>query len=122
LPDIFACGQDQAFYSCGIYPSATIICKGFCEMGLGYGDPNGLPPDMMGPLYLNEGSYYQILSPYEWNYLRPIKESCITLTVMESPFESQSRQLTKQEIAPLFEYFASSANRAKLMDMLEGTG
>jgi hypothetical protein len=128
LHKIHPCARKEAFYHPHPWPSAMMLCSGCYETGLGYGSPqvDGPPPPKFGPIYLNQWSVYQMLSPFEWHYVRPIKNPCITLMVTGSPYTQQAkkekpkhRSLTKQESTPILEFFQNSENRVKMLEVLD---
>ena len=126
LHKIHPCEPHEALYHPHPWPSAMIVCGGRYETGFGFGPPDGSPPPKIGPVYLNEWSAYQMLSPYEWHYVRPLKSPCLSLMVTGPPFDPDKkkqkldlRTLTKQEATPIFDFFRNADTRSKILDVLD---
>jgi hypothetical protein len=96
LHRIHACKREESLYHPHPWPSAMVLCDQGYETGLGYGDPNKSSPPLMGPFYLPAWSAYQMASPYEWHYVRPIHD-CYTIMITGEPFKLK---LPKREIPP----------------------
>ncbi|RDJ35387.1 MAG: hypothetical protein DWQ19_11265 [Crenarchaeota archaeon] len=137
LHKIYPCEKEEALFHPHPWPSAMVLCQGNYETVIGYGEPDATTkPRPMGPFYLSEGSVYQMLTPFEWHYVRPIKEPCITLMVAGPPYspamvtppynpnknKPELRPLTKQESQPIFDFFLDLKNRLKILEALDGMG
>lgn len=133
LHKIHPCEKHEVLYHPHPWPSAMLICSGQYETGLGYGDPFGEKPPIIGPFYLAQWSAYQMLNPNEWHYVRPIERSgwaiwpCYTIMITgklypeKGPKEPKPkmRELTEGEIEPIWEFFTSWANQDQMMAVLD---
>jgi hypothetical protein len=116
LHRIHPCERHEALYHPHPWPSAMVICDGVYEMGLGYGRPNDPPPPVMGPFYLPAWSAYQMLSPLEWHYVRPLGHDCMTIMITGVPFPKtetedkpprpKMRELTRPEKDCIYRFFS----------------
>jgi len=101
LHRIHACTAKEALYHPHPWPSAMVICDGGYEMGLGYGPDNGKKPPVIGPVYLNAPTGYQMLSPLEWHYVAP-KHDCMTIMITGTPFPKfDSEKPPRPKMRPL---------------------
>jgi len=110
----------EAFYHPHPWPSAMLICEGEYESYIGSEDVK------TGPIYLPQWSAYQMTDPKEWHSVSPIKNPCVTIMITGTPYGDNKakptkthRALTKQEFDPIFNYFASSENRVKMLGVLD---
>jgi hypothetical protein len=124
LHNIHPCSAKESLFHPHPWPSAMVLCDvakywepehGY-EMGLGFGDPAGPSPPIIGPIYLPHGSVYQMLRPDEWHYVAPINKSAMTIMVTGPKFDNapvgekkKLRELNDDERTSLEVYFRNAA-------------
>lgn len=67
------------------WPSAVRILSGCYEMGVGYGAGTEPPPEAAS-VVLFPGSYYEMVDPNGWHYVRPIQNPSISIMVTGEPW------------------------------------
>lgn len=105
----------HAFYHPHRHPSAILICKGSYEMGVGYGDPDGPPPPIFGPIMMRKGNAYQMTDPNNWHYIRTLVGPVYSIMVTGEPYQKdrvvnrpKPRPLTDEEANRIFDFFKTA--------------
>ena len=104
--------SEQAFYHPHRHPSAVLLCQGSYEMGVGYGEPDGVPPPIFGPITLRQWDAYQMIHPWNWHYIRTIEGPSYSIMVTGEPHQKnramtrpKPRELKEIEIWRIFNFF-----------------
>lgn len=104
--------SNKAFYHPHRHPTAILICKGSYEMGVGYGEPDGTPPPIFGPIVLKAWDYYQMAHPHNWHYIKTLKGPSYSIMVTGEPYEKnrvinrpKPRELTEKEQKRILKFF-----------------
>ncbi len=102
----------KSFYHPHRHPTAVLICAGAYEMGLGYGDPDGVPPPVVGPVLLGAWNVYSMAHPCHWHYVRSVEGPSFSVMVMGEPYQKgrvvkrdRPRALTGEESGRIFDFF-----------------
>ena len=111
------------------WPSAIMIVSGQYEQAIGYRSAkdacfeNSHPSKIVRSI-LRPGSMYEMLTPDEWHYVRPIGLPSYSIMLSGPPFskpdkkENQpvSRPLEKDEIQMMFDFFRDEFQMADYLD------
>lgn len=76
---------EKALFHPHPWPSAIKILSGTYEMGVGYGLDQEIPPEA-ATVYLTAGSYYEMIEPDGWHYVRPLREPSLSVMVTGLPW------------------------------------
>lgn len=97
---IHPCKRGEAFYHPHPWPSAVLVCDAGYETAFGYGDPNGPPPPKVGPVFFGSWTTYQMLTPFEWHYVRPLQLGT-SIMLTGAPFKVTKEQAPKPPMRQL---------------------
>jgi len=77
---------EKALFHPHPWPSAIKIVSGLYEMGIGYGVGKEDPPEV-ATVVLAAGSYYEMVEPNGWHYVRPLAEPSLSVMVTGLPWD-----------------------------------
>jgi hypothetical protein len=60
-------------------------------MGIGYSEHPNITPIISTRLILTAGSYYEMLSPFDWHYVRPIDEPSYSIMLSGKQFNPEAK-------------------------------
>jgi hypothetical protein len=86
---IHACDPGQALFHPHPWPSAVKIVAGGYEMAVGYGTGD-VPPPIAATLWLAPGTYYEMINPDGWHYVRVPKGTSLSIMLTGTPWSRPS--------------------------------
>ena len=95
------CSMEDALWHPHPWPSAIHVVDGDYEMGVGYGPGETLVKEVC-KLNLTGGSYYEMMDPDGWHYVRPVSELCKSIMITGKPWERWSPK-SEEKLGPLTE-------------------
>lgn len=111
LHKILPCEKEESLLHPHPWPSAMKVIQGTYQMGVGYSETN-IEPVIASTLILPENSYYEMIEPHAWHYVRPLGQASYSLMITGTPWHRNSpkstyplRELDEAEKEDLFSVF-----------------
>lgn len=93
LHQIFPCNKEDSLLHPHPWPSAMKVIQGTYEMGVGYSESEK-EPVIASTLILPINSYYEMIEPHAWHYVRPLQQASFSLMITGTPWERKSPKST----------------------------
>ncbi len=78
------------------WPSAVMLVSGSYDMGIAYGHPDPFSPGAVPPeaarMYLSPGSRYEMLNPWGWHWVKPLRRPVLSVMVTGTPWPNTGKQ------------------------------
>jgi hypothetical protein len=109
LHRIHPCDEGSALFHPHPWPSAIRILSGRYETGVGYG-AGDTPPPVAWKGVLEAGSYYEMVEPDGWHWVRPVGGPSLSLMVTGAPW-TRTAPRSSEPLAPLAPEAAEALRR-----------